>query len=67
MKKDNANGKKAEHGGWQEMLHGLFQKKIGFFFVGLAGICLIFYPTHSVRRPKGGFHGRGAAEAHSRL
>ena len=34
--------KKAEHGGWQEMLHGLFQKKNWLFFVGLAGICLIF-------------------------
>ena len=31
--------KKAEHGGWQEMLHGLFQKKNWLFFVGL---CLIF-------------------------
>lgn len=28
--------KKAEHGGWQEMLHGLFQKKNWLFFVGLA-------------------------------
>lgn len=35
--------KKAEHGGWQEMLHGLFQKKNWLFFVGLAGICLIFF------------------------
>ena len=34
--------KKAEHGVWQEMLHGLFQKKNWLFFVGLAGICLIF-------------------------
>lgn len=57
--------KKAEHGGWQEMLHGLFQKKNWLFFVGLAGICLIFYPTFcsEVGRVPRARRGR----AHSRL
>lgn len=34
--------KKADHKGWQELLRSLFQKKNWLFFVGLAGICLIF-------------------------
>ena len=53
--------KKAEHGGWQEMLHGLFQKKNWLFFVGLAGICLIFC-SEAGRVPRAR---RG--RAHSRL
>mgnify|MGYP007121800430 CR=1 FL=1 len=57
--------KKAEHGGWQEMLHGLFQKKNWLFFVGLAGICLIFI-RHSVRRP-GRVPRARRGRAHSRL
>ena len=58
--------KKAEHGGWQEMLHGLFQKKNWLFFVGLAGICLIFfYPTFCSEAGRVPRARRG--RAHSRL
>ena len=56
--------KKAEHGGWQEMLHGLFQKKNWLFFVGLAGICLI-YPTFCSEAGRVPRARRG--RAHSRL
>ena len=58
--------KKAEHGGWQEMLHGLFQKKNWLFLCRARGdLPDFFYPTFCSEAGRVPRARRG--RAHSRL